>query len=97
MNNQEKAREIAEKNACDYPFKGGLTNTSRAECEDSALEMAEWKDQQFKEYLEKKAKEAKEKRDADTSFEDDWDEWSNRYWVYGSIIDELFEDGKDNQ
>lgn len=45
MSNEEKVREIVDKNAM---LPGILIGKY------SALEMAEWKDQQFKEYLEKK-------------------------------------------
>lgn len=53
MTNEEKAREIANHNFCDYQYRGNLINTSRAECEVSALEMADWKDAQFKEFKSK--------------------------------------------
>ena len=57
MTNIEKAREIAEKNRCCYPEDMACEYYSDEECYTSALEMANWKDQQFKEYLEKKRKE----------------------------------------
>ena len=66
MNNQEKAIGIAESNACDYAEAhyefGDLREdyvSSYEECKQSALEMAEWKDQQFKEYLEDRLDNAK--------------------------------------
>lgn len=52
MNNQEKAKEIADRIV--------KASNERAELNDyhdvkqSAIEMAEWKDNRFKEYLEKK-------------------------------------------
>lgn len=89
MNNQEKAIEIARE--CVYCF---------ADAENGALKMAEWKDQQFKEYLEKK-------RD---SFNKDAEKWfgtkylehigviSKHGWsVINEIINELFpEQEQDN-
>ena len=54
MTNEEKARIIAEENKCCYPEDMAYEDFSDEECYTSALEMAEWKDQQFKEYLEKK-------------------------------------------
>lgn len=45
MTNEEKAKEIAKQNAREYlPQNPGF---SIDECEKSALEMAQWKDQQF--------------------------------------------------
>ena len=61
MTNEEKAKEISFSQYKEYPYEGcdGLeyTNDSTIECEKSALEMAEWKDQQFKEYMNKKKEE----------------------------------------
>ena len=56
MTNKEKAREIGKVNARQYRhnYGGNEFVFSNEECEASALQMAEWKDQQFKEYLEKK-------------------------------------------
>lgn len=51
MTKEDKAKEIANKSIVGY----GPTYFDVAE--ESALEMAEWKDQQFKEYLEKKEQE----------------------------------------
>lgn len=59
MTNEEKAKELVDKEL-NAPIT--LKNRHQAEisleghCEKVALEMAEWKDQQFKEYLEKKRK-----------------------------------------
>lgn len=47
MTNEEKAKEIAERNAYYYEYEG----SSESECEQSAFEMAEWKDEQFKDYF----------------------------------------------
>lgn len=52
MTNEEKATYIANANQC--IDRSGYS--SFEECKTSALEMAEWKDQQFKEYLETKRK-----------------------------------------
>lgn len=48
MTNEEKATYIANANQC--IDRSGYS--SFEECKTSALEMAEWKDHQFKEYLE---------------------------------------------
>lgn len=53
MDNKEKAKEIALENKMTYLERendGGLYDVdSFDECEQSALEMAKWKDKQFKE------------------------------------------------
>lgn len=60
MTNEEKAIEIAKQNSREYlPQNPGF---SMDECEKSALEMAEWKDQQFKGYLEIELNNALNKR-----------------------------------
>lgn len=53
MTNKEKAIEIAENNFTFYKsnVEGEISTDSCKECEQSALEMAEWKDQQFKKVL----------------------------------------------
>lgn len=55
QDNVSKAREIAHTHKIEY-IKGlkDERGTSFIECVGSALQMAQWKDQQFKEYLEKK-------------------------------------------
>ena len=45
MTNKERARQIAEKNAQSYGW--GLNSDSSVECYESAMEMAEWKEQQM--------------------------------------------------
>lgn len=50
MNNEEKAQEICEKN------KQFHVECSSLECYLSALEMAQWKDEQFKQLLIEKTK-----------------------------------------
>lgn len=64
MSNEEKAKEIAEKNAIIYDAEEDTANEliyptihSTKECEKSALEMAAWKDAQFKQVMEKNIKE----------------------------------------
>lgn len=59
MTNKQKALEISRKHQIEYLAQISNSNhlqkiSSDSECFGSALEMAEWKDQQFKEYLEKK-------------------------------------------
>lgn len=58
MNNKEKAEEIGKINARQYhhnTFEGGLKNSeyvfSDEECQQSALDMAEWKDKVFNGFL----------------------------------------------
>lgn len=48
MNNTQKAEQIANK----YSFEYEDETSIQAECENSALEMAEWKDAQFIKFLE---------------------------------------------
>ena len=62
---KEKANEIGKKHARQYhhnTFEGGLKNNefvfSDEECMKSALEMAEWKDQQFAEQKQQLIKKA---------------------------------------
>lgn len=56
MTNEEKAREIAKMNQVEYSAPWG-DFVSFSECEMSALEMAKWKDDQFKKCLERKKNE----------------------------------------
>lgn len=61
MTNEEKSYKIA--------YQYGVTccdcgDNSTYECYDAALEMAKWKDKQFKEYLEKKKEEIERTEDA---------------------------------
>lgn len=57
MTNEEKAKEIAEVNKMTYlemENDGSVYDVdSFSECEDSALDMAKWKDQQFKDAIQK--------------------------------------------
>lgn len=55
MTNEEKAKEIAEKTIDDAStsFLGWINEMSTDFCEWSALEMAEWKDKQLKEIVQK--------------------------------------------
>lgn len=59
MTNKQKALEISRKHQIEYLAQVSNTSylqkiSSDSECFGSALEMAEWKDNQFKEYLERK-------------------------------------------
>lgn len=82
MTHEEKALEIYNRET-DKGFHLGTH---------SLLEMAQWKDQQFKEYLNDKAICAKEKRDADNLYGCDWDKWDDICRVYMQIINELFKE-----
>ena len=60
MNNEEKALEIAKQHKLNYTVRyNGITYTdsSEAECCNSAMDMARLKDDQVKEYLQDKIKE----------------------------------------
>ena len=51
MTNEEKSKEIAQNNRINY-YEGDIgwgdrIKSSEEECYDSAMEMAEWKDEQF--------------------------------------------------
>ena len=49
MTNEEKAKEIAMKNKVYYDESAGnIDCSSFAECKKTALEMAQWKDEQYK-------------------------------------------------
>lgn len=84
MTNEEKAREIGQTILLD---DCGWQRYDIAEF--AALKMAEWKDQQFKEYLEKKKAEMKEKHN---SYHSDIIKASNAWGIMtiDGIIDELF-------
>lgn len=82
MANEEKALEIYNRET-DKGFHLGTH---------SLVEMADWKDHQFKEYLKDKAISAKEKRDADNLYGCDWDKWDDIYSAYMQIINELFKE-----
>lgn len=82
MTNEEKATYIANVNQC--IDRSGYSSFD--ECKDSALDMAEWKDQQFKEYLEKK------KAENPLSYRSDWKSYENGIYhdIINEIINELF-------
>lgn len=84
MNNEEKAREIAN----EYCYWDDRDESGAVKV---AIEMAEWKDQQFKERMEKKISHLEDSRK-------NWNVQSNRYIAFGitiqnlkSIINELLE------
>lgn len=53
MTNEQKANEIAENESRFYKrLESGELTSSKNDCQRSALEMAEWKDQQFIKFLE---------------------------------------------
>lgn len=66
MNNREKAREIAKEYravlAANTDFDVNDLDLAEEDATRLTLEMAEWKDQQFKEYLEKKMVELSSRR-----------------------------------
>lgn len=54
MNNEEKASKIAKQHKLNYTVRyNGVTYTdsSEAECYNSAMDMAQWKDEQFSKFL----------------------------------------------
>lgn len=64
MTNEERAKEIANETLGDFAtsFLGMIDEYSEMFCTEAAFRAAEWKDQQFKEYLENKRKELIHKR-----------------------------------
>lgn len=83
MTNEEKAREIAN----EYCYWDDRDESGAVKV---AIEMAKWKDQQFKEYLEKK----KEKfyyqpKDLIGGWEK-----NHKLEIFNEIIDELFKEDK---
>lgn len=84
MTNEEKAKNICDERNC--------VGLSCEQCRyATAIKMAEWKDAQFKEYLEKKREPLME---AYRSIEQDKDKggtiWCNPISFIDDIIDELF-------
>lgn len=65
MTNTEKAREIAKKNFEDYSeediYGRVYEKTSEPECYSSAIEIAEWKDQEFLKLIDSKLDYARSK------------------------------------
>lgn len=54
MNNEEKASKIAKQHKLNYTVRyNGVTYTdsSEAECYNSAMDMAQWKDERFSKFL----------------------------------------------
>lgn len=89
MTNERKSSEISD--GYDYLFDKRERNASYY----SALEMAEWKDQQFKEYLEEKLKSAEERLHhlEEKSLPEDTEGVScatTIVMLYNEIINELF-------
>ena len=56
MTNEEKTKEIVDNTFGEFAtsFPGYIDDVSEMFCECVAMKMAEWKDKQFKEYLEEK-------------------------------------------
>lgn len=81
MTNEEKAKEIARE--CVY---------CSADAENGALKMAEWKDQQFKEYLEKKMAEYEARRDDTNMWSEQWAVFHALTCTMHKIIKELFKE-----
>lgn len=79
MTNKEKAKEII----------FGWSDSVQEDAYDAALQMAEWKDQQFNEYLEKK-KEDIEQGILHSNPQIDSDRWCGRADIINEIINELF-------
>lgn len=85
MNNEEKAKKIV-----DSVFKSGL-NTNRSFYDmayDSALEMAQWKDEQFKEQLNSLKDEIPSNLCASSGFND---EYSRGYQDCGMKVTEMID------
>lgn len=94
MTNEEKAIEISWIYHKEYWYEGcdggEYYNDSVGECEASALEMAEWKDRQFKDYLEKKRQKIVSILEDITEEDARHFALYQRYVYLGIIINELF-------
>lgn len=92
MTNEEKAREITN----DYPMPpSDITESDvRAMMENSALQMAEYKDHQFKEYLKKKLSDMEYAR---MRILDDYQQgfYDGRESSVRNIINELFPESEE--
>lgn len=82
MNNEEKAQEICEKN------KQFHVECSSLECYLSAMEMAQWKDEQFKEQLNSLKDEIQSNLCASSGFND---EYSRGYQYCGMKVMEMID------
>ena len=91
MTNEDKAREI-ELNV--YAFSEKPKGQFEAPAYRAALEMAEWKDQQFKEYLEKKKEEVAKKMKEHILYSQPEEFYHNRVMFCNEIINELFGEEK---
>lgn len=88
MTNEKYAEQIAYNLARPYlGMEGDDEITSFEECELSAIQMAEWKDKQFKEYLEKKRAKV-----ADAYSENTSDFKAGGLHMVFEIINELFKE-----
>lgn len=97
MTNIEKAKEIAEKTIVDAStsFLGWINEMSTDFCVWSALEMAELKDAQFKEYLENERKHYEKKYNLLKDNEFNQTEADKAWCIYhylDAIINELFKE-----
>lgn len=87
MTNEEKAREIE---LDVYAFGEKPKGQFEAPAYRAALAMAEWKDQQFREYLEKKLEWARGNRDFSNLNDPQWHDYVVQVETYSQIINELF-------
>lgn len=91
MTNEERAKEIANETLGDFAtsFLGMIDEYSEMFCTEAALRAAEWKDQQLKEYLEKKRMEkslGSSIEEYGMGFKDSID------YILDEIINELFKE-----
>lgn len=89
MANEEKAREI-ELNV--YAFEEKPKGEFQAPAYRAALKMAEWKDQQFKEYLEKKKDNYMRHREMWQQDSFEWGCYNSQIDTIDEIINELFKE-----
>lgn len=89
MTNEEKSRSLVEEYSSEY--WGHLDSYDKSNR--IAIEMAEWKDSQFREYLEKKKCEIEQDLLHSNPFIDsliDLDRWRGRADIINEIINEFF-------
>lgn len=104
MTNEEKAKETAEEYravlAANTDFDVNDLDLAEEDITKLTLDMAEWKDQRFKEYLEKKKEENNEKMKKYILYSESEEYYHNRVMFCQEIINELFpkteQDNSDN-
>lgn len=93
MTNKDKAKKLAEEYfpISDWDADEITSEYNQNDCKQAVLAMAEWKDQQFKEYLEGKRADI-EQGVLHSNPLIDGDRWCGRADIINEIINELFPD-----